>query len=48
MVWGGAPFSLPSLEPPSSQGLIAMVTCALLFLLAVVVVILTRRYLQGR
>ncbi|XP_053768680.1 BOLA class I histocompatibility antigen, alpha chain BL3-7 [Desmodus rotundus] len=34
-------------EPPSSQGLIAMVTCAL-FLLAVVVVILTRRYLQGR
>lgn len=47
MVWGGAPFSLPSLEPPSSQGLIAMVTCAL-FLLAVVVVILTRRYLQGR
>ncbi|XP_053519273.1 class I histocompatibility antigen, Gogo-C*0202 alpha chain-like [Artibeus jamaicensis] len=35
-------------EPPSSQGLIAMVTCPLLFLLVVGVVILTRRYLQGR
>lgn len=47
-VWGGAPFSLPSLESPSSQRLIAMVTCPLLFLLAVGVVILTTRYLQGR
>ncbi|KAF6081672.1 hypothetical protein HJG60_008713 [Phyllostomus discolor] len=35
-------------EPPSSQGLIAMVTCPLLFLLVVGVVILTRRYLQGK
>ncbi|KAM5301222.1 class I histocompatibility antigen, Gogo-C*0203 alpha chain-like isoform 4-T4 [Glossophaga mutica] len=36
------------LEPPSSQGLIAMVTCPLLFLLVIGVVILTRRCLQGR
>ncbi|KAM5301219.1 H-2 class I histocompatibility antigen, Q10 alpha chain-like isoform 1-T1 [Glossophaga mutica] len=35
-------------KPPSSQGLIAMVTCPLLFLLVIGVVILTRRCLQGR